>query len=99
MPDENTRPIPADDPEARLQSKLPPEESSQQPDPGLSLTRVGPVGLTLFALVAIAILTVVLIGLNGPNEPAGNASGTPPAAGASQAPTPTAPQNGPGGKP
>jgi hypothetical protein len=106
MAEENTPTIPADDPEGKLRATLPPQETSQQPDPSLRLTRIGPLGLTLFAVVAIAIITVVLIGLNGANEtvPNGNA---PAAAAASNnsapntpsGPTPTAPQTGPGAKP
>jgi hypothetical protein len=102
MADENPTATARDNPDAELAAKLPPQERGQ-PDPAMSLARVGPAGLTFFALVAIAILTVVLIGLNGANETAPSGAGKAPTASSasntSPPPTPTAPANGPGAKP
>lgn len=90
-----------DDREAKLRASLPTQEK-EQPDPFLQMStgRMGAGGITLFALIAVAILTVVLYGLNGhgggvspPVPPAAStAAGSPVAGGHGAAPTPTAPQ-------
>jgi hypothetical protein len=120
MSDENTRPentqqSPDDLRERKLEAGLPVEEL-RQPDPALQLTtgRLGPAGWAIFAVVAVAILTAVLWGLNGPieispqtgsqagSQPGSKTSATQNTAAAPNkgpAPTPTAPQSGPGAKP
>jgi hypothetical protein len=108
---ENTRQSPDDLRERKLEAGLPVEEL-RQPDPALQVTtgRLGAAGWMIFAVVAIAILTAVLWGLNGPietspqtgSQPGTKTSATQNTAAApntSPAPTPTAPQNGPGAKP
>jgi hypothetical protein len=107
MNDDTMRAFPRDDRSDRLRADLPVQES-EQPDPALqmSTSRVGAAGWAIFAVIAVFILTVVLYGLNGPSETsapkAGAAAGAAPSASASNtapAPTPTAPENGPGAKP
>lgn len=89
--------------DAKLRANLP-LPVKEQPDPFLQMTtgRVGAGGITLFILIAVAILTVVLYGLNGHagggSTPAPTASasstapGTPAAGGKGGAAVPTAPQ-------
>ena len=87
--------------DAKLRASLPIQEK-EQPDPMLQMTtgRMGAGGITVFAIVAVAILTIVLYGLNGHGggasppaaPPSATASGSPAAGGQSGAPTPTAPQ-------
>jgi len=89
------------DRDATLRRSLPTQER-EQPDPLLQITtgRIGAGGITLFAIVAVAILTIVLYGLNGRGggvsppaaPPSPIASGSPAAGGQGGAPTPTAPQ-------
>src|SRR5262249_22623474 len=104
MADDSTRASPSEDPERKLESELPREER-EQPDPALQLStgRLGAAGWVIFAVIGIFVLTVVLWGLNGPNEtpsPSGPAASTNAAApNTSSGPTPTAPANGPGNKP
>jgi hypothetical protein len=112
---ENMRQSPDDLRERKLEAGLPVEEL-RQPDPALQLTtgRLGAAGWAIFAVVAIAILTAVLWGLNGPIETSpqtGSQAGSQPgsktsaaqntaaAPNKSPAPSPTASQNGPGAKP
>lgn len=90
-----------DDRDAKLRTGVPTQEK-EQPDPFLQMStgRVGAGGITLFALIAVGILTVVLWGLNGhgagvspPVPPAASTAASSPAAGGhGGAPTPTAPQ-------
>jgi hypothetical protein len=90
-----------DDRDAKLRASMPTQEK-EQPDPFLQMTtgRMGVGGITLFAIIAVAILCVVLYGLNGhrggvssPVPPASSAaSGAPAAGGQGGAATPTAPQ-------
>ncbi len=65
-----------DDRDAKLRASMPTQEK-EQPDPFLQMTtgRMGVGGITLFALIAVAILSVVLYGLNGHGgtSPAGTA--------------------------
>jgi hypothetical protein len=73
-----------------------PAQEKEQPDPMLQITthRGGGVGAALLTVAAILVLWVVLYGLNEP----GATSTAPPANGpaaASEAASPTAPQNGP----
>lgn len=89
------------DRDAKLRASLPTQEK-QQPDPFLQMTtgRMGIGGITVFAIVAVAILTIVLYGLNGhsggvsppTSPPSATASGSPAAGGHGGAATPTAPQ-------
>jgi hypothetical protein len=104
MADESTRAIPGNNPDGTFETELPLEER-EQPDPALQMStgRIGAAGVTVFAVVAVLILTVVLYGLNGPSETSsktesqtGDAAASP---NTSPAPTPTAPENGPGAKP
>jgi hypothetical protein len=100
MADDSERAVPTQDPERKMEPQLSLEEH-QQPDPALQLStgRLGAAGWAIFALVGIFILTVVLWGLNGPNEPlpsgaASNTSAATPntsAPNTSAGPTPTAP--------
>lgn len=90
-----------DDRDATLRASMPTQEK-EQPDPFLQMTtgRMGVGGITLFALIAVAILSVVLYGLNGhgtrtsPPAPSASAtvSGAPAAGGRAGPATPTAPQ-------
>ena len=103
MADDSMRTIPGNDPDGTFESELPLQER-EQPDPALQMStgRIGAAGVTVFAVVAVLILTVVLYGLNGPSEtssPSGGAASTSAAPNTSPAPTPTAPENGPGAKP
>ncbi len=106
MVDDNTRPFPDNVRERRIEASLPIEER-RQPDPALQLTtgRLGAVGWTFFVVIAVVVLSAVLWGLNAPTEsppqPRSQASAASNAAApnTSPAPTPTAPQNGPGAKP
>jgi hypothetical protein len=90
-----------DDRNAKLRASMPTQEK-EQPDPFLQMTtgHIGAGGITLFALIAVAILSVVLYGLNAhgggasPSVPPASsaASGSPAAGGQGGAATPTAPQ-------
>lgn len=90
-----------EDRDTKLRATLP-TPVKEQPDPFLQMTtgRVGAGGITVFAIIAVAILTIVLYGLNGHGggaapsgaPPAATASGAPVPGGQSSAPTPTAPQ-------
>ena len=93
MPDEITRASPDNER----------EEVREQPDPALQITtgRLGVVGWAIFFVIVIVVLSAVLYGLNGPSETSSQArsqSGAQNTAN-STAPTPTAPQNGPGARP
>ncbi|MGB7037359.1 MAG: hypothetical protein WBD71_17750 [Xanthobacteraceae bacterium] len=86
------------DRDAKLRASIPTQEK-EQPDPFLQMTtgHMGVGGVTLFAVVAVAILCVVLYGLNEhgfrPTPPAATAQSSAPAAGGhGGAATPTAPQ-------
>ncbi|MGC1780356.1 MAG: hypothetical protein WBB34_20670 [Xanthobacteraceae bacterium] len=86
------------DRDAKLRAGMPTQEK-QQPDPFLQMTtgHMGVGGVTLFAVVAVAILSVVLYGLNEhgfrPALPASTAQSSAPAAGGhGGAATPIAPQ-------
>ncbi|HEX3936033.1 MAG TPA: hypothetical protein VHX43_00890 [Xanthobacteraceae bacterium] len=86
------------DRDAKLRASLP-TQVKEQPDPFLQMTtgHMGIGGVTVFAVVAVAILTVVLYGLNvhgsaRPPSPAAAASAAPAAGGHTGTATPAAPQ-------
>jgi hypothetical protein len=68
-----------------LAAHLPPQETDQ-PDPALQLSvgRLGGGSITLVAILAVIILSVVLYGLNSPT-PNDQHAGTPPSASAAAA--------------
>lgn len=94
MTDQNDR-------DAKLRASLP-TQVKEQPDPFLQMTtgRMGVGGITIFAIVAVVILSVVFYGLNGHGggasppaaAPSPTASSSPAAGGQGGAATPTAPQ-------
>jgi len=89
--------------DAKLRAGVPTQEK-EQPDPFLQMTtgHMGVGGVTLFAVLAVAILTVVLYGLNEhavqPSPPAATAaaSSPPAAAGSAAKPAPQAARNAKG---
>lgn len=75
------------DPDAALRAALP-TPVKEQPDPFLQTTgRTRVIVVTLFALVAVVLLSVVLYGLN---EPSGVASTTPAPSSTAQSSAPAA---------
>ena len=92
-----------DNRDAKLRANLP-LPVKEQPDPFLQMTtgHMGVGGVTVFAIIAVAILTIVLYGLNShqgggsATAPTASASstapGAPAAGGKGGAATPTAPQ-------
>jgi hypothetical protein len=98
MPDD--RPL-SDDPSRKLERTDVPPTETQQPDPLLQITtgRVHAGGITIAAVVVVAIVGIVLYGLNArtTSEPAAappstTAAHQPAAGGAAGAPTPGAPR-------